>query len=163
VLDLAVAAVLTRHRGSIDRIFAGFPAAAPGTDPYAGLSGILRAFRDVWEGNTVVVDRLPPIPPEAPTRINWRPSYLRGLIELRAGHGAAAADHFQRIIDHPLISATSPFHALAHVQQAHAHLLAGDTAKAAKAYEKFFAIWKDADPDVPLLIAAKAEYARLQK
>jgi hypothetical protein len=84
-------------------------------------------------------------------------------MELRAGRGAAAAAHFQRIIDRPYIAATSPVHALAHVHQARAHVLAGDAAKAAKAYEQFFEIWKDADPDVPLLLEARAEYARLRK
>jgi hypothetical protein len=79
------------------------------------------------------------------------------------GNGAAAAAHFQRIIDRPHIAATSPLHALARVQQARAHVLTGDTAKAAKAYEDFFAIWKDADADVPLLLEARAEYARLRK
>jgi eukaryotic-like serine/threonine-protein kinase len=162
VLDLIVAAVLTRHRSSLDRLFSAIPAVAPDADPYAGQPGFARAFRDIEDGQLSVVDRLPPLP-ELPTRNNWRFSYLRGLMELRAGDGAAAADHFQRIIDRPHIAATSPLHALAHVQQARAHVLAGDTTKAAKAYEKFFAIWKDADPDVPLLIAARAEYARLQK
>ena len=100
---------------------------------------------------------------EITNRTNWRTTYVRGLIFLRAGNAAAAAAEFQRIIDRPYIAASSPLHALAYVQQARAHTLAGDTANATKAYEKFFAIWKDADADVPILLEAKAEYARLRK
>jgi tetratricopeptide (TPR) repeat protein len=125
--------------------------------------GFFRAFREVEEGNTSGLDRLPPTQPASAWRLNWRPTYLRGLLELRAGNGAAAAAHFQHIIDRPFIIATSPVHALAHVHQARAHVLAGDTAKAIKSYEEFLAIWKDADPDVPLLLEARAEYARLRK
>ena len=163
LLDLAVAAVLTRDRASIDRLFALLPAPAQSAGPFTPPADLARAFRDVENGNASVLDRLPPTQADTPTRTSWRPTYLRGLMELRAGHGAAAAAHFQRIIDRPYIAATSPIHALAHVHQARAHVLAGDTAKATKAYEDFFAIWKDADADVPILLEARTEYARLRK
>jgi tetratricopeptide (TPR) repeat protein/tRNA A-37 threonylcarbamoyl transferase component Bud32 len=164
MMDLGVAAVMTRNHRAIDRLFAAFPApVVQGGDPYAGPPGLVLAFRDVEAGNTALVDRLPLSGTEVPTRTNWRLTYLRGLISLRAGNGPAAAEQFQRIIDRPYLVATSPLHALAHVYQARAHVLAGDTAKAAKAYEDFLAIWKDADADVPLLLEAKAEYARLRK
>ena len=52
--------------------------------------------------------------------------------------------------------------ALAHIGLARAYVLQGDTAKAKAAYQDFLTLWKDADPDIPILIAAKAEYARLQ-
>jgi tetratricopeptide (TPR) repeat protein len=161
-LDLAVAAVLARDRASIDRVFAALPAPVQ-AQTQTTFADLARAFRDVENGNTSVLDRLPPIQHDPAHRTGWRPSYLRGLMELRAGNGAAAAAHFQRIMDRPFILAVSPFHALAHVQQARAHVLVGDTAKATKAYEQFFAIWKDADADVPLLLEARAEYARLRK
>jgi tetratricopeptide (TPR) repeat protein len=163
LLDLAVAVVLAGDRASIDRVFATLPPPLPNATPFLPPADLARAFRDVVDGETSVLDRLAPTQPDVPHRTSWRPTYLRGLMELRAGRGAAAAAHFQRIIDRPYIAATSPVHALAHVHQARAHVLAGDTAKAMKAYEEFFAIWKDADPDVPLLLEARAEYARLRK
>ena len=82
---------------------------------------------------------------------------------LRAGKGAMAVTEFQRIIDRPELSPAIPFHTLAYVQQARAHVLSGDTARAATAYHQFFAAWKNADADVPLLLEAKAEYAKLRK
>ena len=82
---------------------------------------------------------------------------------LRAGKGAAAVTEFQRIIDRPEFSPAIPFHTLAYVQQARAYVLGGDTAKATKAYDQFFAAWKNADADVPILLEAKAEYAKLRK
>jgi eukaryotic-like serine/threonine-protein kinase len=55
-----------------------------------------------------------------------------------------------------------PLGALAHLQLGLAHALAGDTAKAKKAYQDFLTLWKDADPDIPILKQAKAEYAKLK-
>jgi hypothetical protein len=52
--------------------------------------------------------------------------------------------------------------ALAHLGLARAYALQGDTAKARVAYQDFFALWKDADPDTPVLISAKSEYAKLK-
>jgi hypothetical protein len=81
---------------------------------------------------------------------------------LRAANGAAAAEEFQKIIDHRGIVLNLPLGALAHVGLARAYALAGDTAKSKAAYQDFFALWKDADPDIPILKEAKAEYAKLQ-
>ncbi|PYR72815.1 MAG: hypothetical protein DMF86_22385 [Acidobacteria bacterium] len=80
---------------------------------------------------------------------------------LNAGDGATAAAEFQRIIDHRGIEPTSPLYPLAHVQQARAYVLAGDPVKARTSYDTFFTMWKKADPDVPVLKQAKAEYAKL--
>jgi eukaryotic-like serine/threonine-protein kinase len=55
-----------------------------------------------------------------------------------------------------------PLGALAHLQLGRAYVLSGDTAKAKAAYQDFFTLWKDADPDIPILKEAKAEYAKLQ-
>jgi eukaryotic-like serine/threonine-protein kinase len=90
------------------------------------------------------------------------PVYLRGQALLRAHQGAAAAVEFQKILDHRGIVTNFPFGSLAHLGLARADALAGDTAKAKTAYQDFFAIWKDADPDIPILKEAKAEYAKLQ-
>jgi predicted Zn-dependent protease len=91
-----------------------------------------------------------------------RPSYLRGLAYLQARRGAEAATEFQKIIDHPGIDPTIPEHSLAKLGLGRAYALSGDTAKAKAAYQDFFALWKDADPDVPILKEARAEYAKLQ-
>ena len=90
------------------------------------------------------------------------PVYFRGQAYLGAKNGAAAAAEFQKILDHAGIVGNEPIGALAHSGLARAYSLSGDAAKAKSAYQDFFTLWKDADPDVPLLIQAKAEYAKLQ-
>ncbi len=93
-------------------------------------------------------------------RSNPNPAYLRGLAHLRARQAPEAAAEFQRIIDHKG-AYWGPNYALAHVGLARAAALAGDTAKAKKAYQDFLALWKDADPDLPILAEARKEYAAL--
>ncbi|HTT23469.1 MAG TPA: protein kinase [Candidatus Sulfotelmatobacter sp.] len=88
-------------------------------------------------------------------------AYIRGLAYLQAKRGAEAAAEFQRIVDHRGIAPVAPEHSLAKLCLGRAYVLAGDTAKAKAAYQDFFALWKDADSDVPTLKEAKAEYARL--
>jgi eukaryotic-like serine/threonine-protein kinase len=90
------------------------------------------------------------------------PVYLRGQAYLKARQGAEAAREFQKILDHPGITVGDAFGALAHLGLARAAALQGDTAKARTKYEGFLALWKDADPDIPILIEAKREYAKLQ-
>jgi cytochrome c-type biogenesis protein CcmH/NrfG len=67
----------------------------------------------------------------------------------------------QKILGHRGVVANEPIDALAHVGLARAYALQGDTAKALAAYKDFLTLWKDADPDVPILKEAKAEYAKL--
>jgi tetratricopeptide (TPR) repeat protein len=90
------------------------------------------------------------------------PVYLRGEAYLVARQGSAAAFEFQKLIDHPGMVLNFPLGALARVGVARARVLAGDSAGAKKAYQDFFALWKDADLDIPVLKQAKAEYAKLQ-
>jgi tetratricopeptide (TPR) repeat protein len=90
------------------------------------------------------------------------PVYVRGLAYLAAHQGVQAAAEFQKILDHRGIVVSDPIGALAHVQLGRAWALSGDTTKAKTAYQDFLALWKDADPDIPILKQAKAEYARLQ-
>ena len=94
---------------------------------------------------------------------DFLPVYVRGLTYLRGHQGKEAAVEFQRILDHRAIGAVLPLYALSYVGLARASLLSGDKAKARTAYQDFFALWKDADPDVPILLAAKSEYAKLQQ
>jgi eukaryotic-like serine/threonine-protein kinase len=90
------------------------------------------------------------------------PSYVRGLAYLRAQRGKNAVAEFEGIVKHRGIFAHAPEWALAHVGLARAYGLSGDSSQARKAHQDFFALWKDADPDVPIFKQAKAEYAKLQ-
>ena len=90
------------------------------------------------------------------------PAYLRGEAFLLARHGGEAAAEFQKFVDHPGIVLNFPLGALARLGLARAYALQGDTAKARTAYQDFLTLWKDADPDIPILQQAKAEYAKLK-
>ena len=90
------------------------------------------------------------------------PSYVRGQAYLAMHRGNDAAVEFQRILDHRGLNGNSPLGALAHLQIGRAYALSGDPAKARTAYQDFLALWKDADPDIPILKQAKAEYEKLQ-
>jgi len=90
------------------------------------------------------------------------PAYVRGLAYLRGRAGAEAMAEFQKIIDHRGVVIVSALYPLAHLGLARAAALVGDTAKSRKAYEDFFALWKDADPDLPILIEAKKEYQKFR-
>ena len=83
------------------------------------------------------------------------------MLAVAAGQAREAAAEFQKILDHRGIVLNSPLGALAHVGLARAHAASGNNAAARSAYQDFFALWKDADPDVPILIQAKSEYAKL--
>jgi serine/threonine protein kinase/tetratricopeptide (TPR) repeat protein len=90
------------------------------------------------------------------------PIYLRGEAYLDTRKGAAAVSEFQNILDHPGVVGNEPIGALAHLGLGRAYALAGDDAKAKTAYQDFFALWRKADPDIPILQQAKAEYAKLK-
>jgi tetratricopeptide (TPR) repeat protein len=90
------------------------------------------------------------------------PVYLRGEAYLMLRDGNAAAAEFEKFIDHRGVVVNSPLGALARLGLARAYAVQGDTAKAKTAYQDFLTLWKDADPDIPVLIAAKAEYAKLK-
>ena len=89
--------------------------------------------------------------------------YIRGLAYLEAGQEQQAVQEFKKVIDNPGIDSFSVMHPLSKLQLARAHAAAGDATQARRAYQDFLALWKDADPDIPLLLEAQAEYARLQK
>ena len=93
---------------------------------------------------------------------NLEAAYVRGLAHLATHHAAEAAAEFQKVLDHRGIVVCDPIGALAHWQLGRAYALAGDKTKAASAYQDFLTLWKDADPDIPILKQAKAEYAELQ-
>ncbi|MGE5801707.1 MAG: protein kinase domain-containing protein [Gemmatimonadota bacterium] len=89
------------------------------------------------------------------------PLYLRAQAYLMNGAASLATAEFQRLLDHRGTSPFSPFHAVAPLGLARARVAAGDLAGARRAYERFFESWKDADPDVPVLVHARDEYRRL--
>ena len=90
------------------------------------------------------------------------PVFVRGEAYLAAHQGSEAAAEFQKILDHRGIVLNEPIGALAHLQIGRAYALQGDTTKAKAAYQDFLTLWKDADSDIPIFIAAKAEYAKLK-
>jgi eukaryotic-like serine/threonine-protein kinase len=94
--------------------------------------------------------------------LNLYTVYVRGEAYLRAHRGSEAEAEFQKIIVHPGIVGNEPIGALANLGLARARALTGNTAGARTAYQDFLALWKDADPDIPILKQAKAEYAKLQ-
>jgi serine/threonine protein kinase/predicted Zn-dependent protease len=101
-------------------------------------------------------------PTEAFNLVSLYPIYVRGEAYLTGHQETGAAAEFQKILDHRGVVFNEPIGALAHLGLARAYALQGDTVKARTAYKDFLTLWKDADPDVPILKQAKAEYAKLQ-
>lgn len=92
----------------------------------------------------------------------FSPQTLRSIIYLKLGQGAQAAAEARRILDHRGQGSLSTLWPLAHLTLARASALQGDTAQARKSYQDFFTLWKDADPDIPILIEAKTEFEKLK-
>ena len=90
------------------------------------------------------------------------PVYVRGYAYLLAHQGKEAAAEFQKFIDHPGVVLNFPLGALSRLGLARAYALQGDTTNARRAYQDFLTLWKDADPDLPVLRDAKSEYAKLK-
>jgi DNA-binding winged helix-turn-helix (wHTH) protein/tetratricopeptide (TPR) repeat protein len=95
--------------------------------------------------------------------ISLYPVYMRGEAYLAAKQGPAAAAEFQKILDHPGVVQNQLIGALAHLGLGRALALSGDISRAKAAYQDFLSLWKDADPDIPILKQAKAEYVKFQK
>ena len=90
------------------------------------------------------------------------PVYVRGEGYLKLHQGSQAAAEFQQFLDRRGIVVNCPLGALAHLGLARAYALQGDTVKSRAAYQDFLTLWKEADPDIPILKQAKAEYAKLR-
>jgi len=103
-----------------------------------------------------------PKPYELGVAFPYLPVHVRGLACLRAGGGADARSAFQKVLDNPGVDALSVLRPLALLGVARATALAGDAAASRRAYQDFLALWKDADPDLPVLREAQAEYAKLR-
>jgi eukaryotic-like serine/threonine-protein kinase len=90
------------------------------------------------------------------------PAYIRGLAHQRLGEPEEAIKEFQSITEHEGLGATAPEHVLAYIQLGRRYVATRNIGRGKAAYLHFFALWKDADPDIPVLKEAKAEYAKLQ-
>ncbi len=90
------------------------------------------------------------------------PAYLRGQAYLLLHQGREAAAEFRKFIDQPAVVVNCPFGALAHLWLGRAYAVEGNVTAATKSYKEFLALWKDADPDVPILRQAKSEVAKLK-
>jgi tetratricopeptide (TPR) repeat protein len=120
----------------------------------------IRAAIELQRGNAALaIEQLQPVSRYEGAAEFW-PQYLRGVSYVKLRRGAEAAAEFQKILDHRGQAALSPLYPLAYLGLARAEDLAGDTAKSIKARDDFFSAWKDADPDVPILIDAKKEFEK---
>ena len=97
-----------------------------------------------------------------PPGISMYPAYIRGLAYLAQKNGPAAAAEFQKFLDHPGVIQNFLLGSLARLQLGRAYAISGNTQKAKAAYQDFLTLWKNADPGIPILTEAKAEYAKLQ-
>ena len=89
------------------------------------------------------------------------PAYLRGEGYLEGHRASESITEVQKVLGHPSVVFSDPVGALAHVQLGRAYSRMGDKTKAKSSYEKFLTLWKDADPGIPILRQARAEYAKL--
>jgi outer membrane protein assembly factor BamD (BamD/ComL family) len=90
------------------------------------------------------------------------PIYVRGRVYLKAGQGRDAAAQFKTMLGHRGLGQNAPIEALAQLQLARAQAMSGDKPAARRSYQDFLSLWKQGDPDIPILKEAKAEYAKLQ-
>jgi eukaryotic-like serine/threonine-protein kinase len=130
---------------------------------------VLRALASLHKGNSAsAIDLLQVSTPyELGIPCSWfgffgnlYPAYVRGMAYLSARHGAEAVAEFRKIVDDPALVWSDPVGAVARLQLARALVLSGNAAQAKAIYQSFLALWKEADPDIPILQQAKIEYAR---
>jgi len=127
----------------------------------------IQAVMEINQGNAE--EALALLQTTAPYESGWAgtftnylyPAYVRGQAYLLARSGAAASAEFEKLTAHPGIVLNSPTGALAYLQAGRGYAMGNNVSKAKSAYEMFFALWKDADPQLPILKQAKAEYTKL--
>jgi eukaryotic-like serine/threonine-protein kinase len=125
---------------------------------------VTRATLEIGRNNPAKAIELlqPVIPFDLANQRSMLSTYQRGRAYLALHKGNEAAAEFQKIVDHPGVVLNSITGALAKLGLARAYAVEGDPAKARIAYQDFFALWKDAEPNVPILVTAKSEYSKLQ-
>jgi serine/threonine protein kinase/tetratricopeptide (TPR) repeat protein len=125
-----------------------------------------QAFSELQRSPAETVARLQTAAPyelgSGPGSAGYSINYLRGDAFLRMKDGAKAAPEYQKILDHHGIDPLDVEYNLSRLGLGRAYALMGDTARAKSAYQDFFAVWKDADPDIPVLKEARTEYGKLQ-
>jgi eukaryotic-like serine/threonine-protein kinase len=121
-----------------------------------------RAARELRHGNGVgAIELLKPATEWEPSANSLWAIYVRGLAYLQMKAGREAAAEFQKILDHRRVAPLSPLYPASKMRIAEAYALMRDVGKAKAAYQEFFTLWKDADPDVPMLMEARAKFAAL--
>jgi predicted Zn-dependent protease len=123
---------------------------------------VIQAALEIQRGKPTQAIQLLEAPKPYERATQFWPAYLRGQAYLKLHRGTEAAAEFQRILDHRGEGPLSLIYPLAHLGLARASARSGDTAKSRKAYQDFLALWKDADPEMPILRESKSEYAKLK-
>jgi serine/threonine protein kinase/Flp pilus assembly protein TadD len=163
-LDAAVTAAIAGEREALQALEESSKKAPEDTFLNSVDIPTAKAALALHEGKPAeAVDALKPVLRYEPSYRSLMAVYLRGQAHLQRKSGVEAAVEFQKILGHRGVVLRSPLFPLAHLGLARSYTLSGDHAKAREAYDNFFAIWKDADPDIPILVQAKAEYAKLGK
>jgi ATP/maltotriose-dependent transcriptional regulator MalT len=124
----------------------------------------IRAEIELRRGHVAsAIDLLEQLRPyEFSTATNLYPVYLRGTARLQNRQGHEAAVEFEKVLSHPGFMSNSNIGPLSVLGLARAYVLEGDLAKARSKYQDILAIWKDADPEIPVYKQARAEYAKLR-
>jgi tetratricopeptide (TPR) repeat protein len=123
---------------------------------------IIRAQSELSKGNAVPAIQLLEGTRHHEAFGEYWPQYLRGEAYLKLKNGAQAAAEFKTILSHRGWYPTSPLYALAQLGLARAELTAGDNGAARTAYQDLFTLWKEAEPTLPALVAARAEYEKIK-
>jgi hypothetical protein len=122
----------------------------------------IRAIVELNRGNTAAAFDLLQTAAPYEAQFCMDAVYARGQAYLASRKGNAAVAEFQKILDHRGLMNVCPLVSLAHLGLARARALSGDSTGARTAYQDFFGLWKDADPDIPILKEARAEYDKLK-
>jgi len=125
---------------------------------------LIKAFAESSKGNSAAaIDATQPVlNMELGNITGFWLNWIRGQLFLRGKMGSEAAVEFKKILDHRGLETTSPFYNLSHLGLGRALMLTGETTTARTEYQNFFAAWKDADQDLPIVIEAKKEYEQLK-
>jgi predicted Zn-dependent protease len=121
---------------------------------------VIRAGAELRRGNAAQAIEQLQITSRYEAAAEFWPQYLRGRAYLKLGRGSEAAAEFQKVLDHSGYAPLSPLYPLAHLGLARAAAPTGDAARSRKAYDDFFAVWKEADADLSVLREAKREYEK---
>jgi DNA-binding winged helix-turn-helix (wHTH) protein/tetratricopeptide (TPR) repeat protein len=161
-LDFVIPAVLSGDVVSAEAVLrtSGLPDRPP--DRRSPLYEVARVMLMLSKGDSAIIAEMPaPATTEFSMQYRLGLVYMRGLAYLRAGDGAHAVKEFDRLIARRGVDPMSPLYPIAFAQRARAFALTGEIASARKDYETFLQLWKDADANIPILQAARAEYANL--